>query len=339
MRAGRPLLTAATLGLAFVVAACGSPGSSTGATTTPPDDEMTSPAGGGVCEAVAGDQLVVLEDDLGLQLSDNVVPAVNAAAAQASPGLVGVLDSVSAVLDTETLIQLNKQVDVDRRTSSEVAQTFLADQGLDDVEQVGDGVSITVGAPNFSEGATLAEVYAGALTAAGFAARTETIGNRETYLPALQQGDLQVVPEYAATLTENLNKTVNGDSAPTVATSDIEETMVELVALGEGVGLVFGEASAAQDQNAFAVTQAFAEEYGVSTLTELAETCGGGVTMGGPPECPERDFCALGLEQTYGLTITDFTSLDAGGPLTKAAIQQGQVAIGLVFSSDAALAG
>ncbi|HMO12347.1 MAG TPA: glycine betaine ABC transporter substrate-binding protein, partial [Actinotalea sp.] len=181
MRAGRPLLTAATLGLAFVVAACGSPGSSTGATTTPPDDEMTSPAGGGVCEAVAGDQLVVLEDDLGLQLSDNVVPAVNAAAAQASPGLVGVLDSVSAVLDTETLIQLNKQVDVDRRTSSEVAQTFLADQGLDDVEQVGDGVSITVGAPNFSEGATLAEVYAGALTAAGFAARTETIGNRETY--------------------------------------------------------------------------------------------------------------------------------------------------------------
>ncbi|HMO12037.1 MAG TPA: glycine betaine ABC transporter substrate-binding protein, partial [Actinotalea sp.] len=130
-----------------------------------------------------------------------------------------------------------------------------------------------------------------------------------------------------------------GDSAPTVATSDIEETMVELVALGEGVGLVFGEASAAQDQNAFAVTQAFAEEYGVSTLTELAETCGGGVTMGGPPECPERDFCALGLEQTYGLRITDFTSLDAGGPLTKAAIQQGQVAIGLVFSSDAALAG
>ena len=103
------------------------------------------------------------------------------------------------------------------------------------------------------------------------------------------------------------------------------------------VGLVFGTPSPAQDQNAFAVTTAFAEEYGVSTLTELAETCGE-LVLGGPPECPERPFCQPGLEEVYGLDVAEFVSLDPGGPLTKAALQQGEVALGLVFSSDAALA-
>jgi osmoprotectant transport system substrate-binding protein len=60
--------------------------------------------------------------------------------------------------------------------------------------------------------------------------------------------------------------------------------------------------------------------------------------LGGPPECPERPFCQPGLEETYGLEIGEFVSLDAGGPLTKTALQQGNIALGLVFSSDAALA-
>ena len=38
------------------------------------------------------------------------------------------------------------------------------------------------------------------------------------------------------------------------------------------------------------------------------------------------------------MDISDFVSLDAGGPLTKAAIQQGKVTLGLVFSSDSSLA-
>ena len=86
------------------------------------------------------------------------------------------------------------------------------------------------------------------------------------------------------------------------------------------------------------MTTAFADEYGVTTLSDLAEKCGSGLVLGGPPECPERPFCQPGLEDTYGLAFDSFTSLDAGGPLSKNALKQGKVAIALVFSSDAALA-
>jgi osmoprotectant transport system substrate-binding protein len=59
--------------------------------------------------------------------------------------------------------------------------------------------------------------------------------------------------------------------------------------------------------------------------------------LGGPPECTERPFCQPGLEDTYSLEFAEFRSLDAGGPLTKSALQQGEVTLGLVFSSDGSL--
>ncbi|MDO8107191.1 glycine betaine ABC transporter substrate-binding protein [Isoptericola sp. b441] len=343
MRARRPLLLAPALGLTMLVAACGSPGSSSAgdgsSSSAPSGSSMSSTASGTVCEGVAGDKLVVLTDDQHLQQVDNIVPAVNATVAGDNPDIIGVLDSVSTVLDTPTLIGLNKSVDVDRKTSSEVAQGFVSSKGLDQQKSVGKGTTVVVGAPNFSEGATLAAIYADTLKAAGFDASTQTIGNRETYLPLLENGDLSVVPEYVGTLATFINNKVNGDKAEPVASGDLNKTMSALTDLGAQVGLVFGTPAAAQDQNAFAVTQAFADKYGVSSLSDVASTCGGGVTLGGPPECPQRDFCEVGLKKVYDMTITDFTSLDAGGPLTKAALKQGKIALGLVFSSDGSLAG
>ena len=60
--------------------------------------------------------------------------------------------------------------------------------------------------------------------------------------------------------------------------------------------------------------------------------------LGGPSECPTRPFCQPGLEKTYGLKFASFKALDAGGPLTKQAIAQGKVTLGLVFSSDGGIA-
>src|SRR5262249_40888828 len=115
-------------------------------------------------------------------------------------------------------------------------------------------------------------------------------------------------------------------------------TVTALKDLGGKANLTFGAASQAADQNAFAVTKAYADANGLKTLTDLASKCNGGaLVLGGPPECPERPFCKPGLEQTYGLTFTGFKSLDAGGPLTKTALKQGKVNVGLVFSSDGGL--
>jgi osmoprotectant transport system substrate-binding protein len=325
-------LLAAVAASALILAGCSS-GTSEGEATVEPTVGATGGTTAQECQPVPGDALVVLSDDKMLQNSDNMIPAINADAA--TPALIAALDAVSAVLTTDDLIQLNKAVDIDRQTSQEAATQFVADRGIEAPEQ-GEG-SIVIGAANFSENITVAEIYSAVLASAGFDTEVRTIGNRETYLPALQNGEVHVVPEYAATVTEFLNRAQNGAEADAVASGDIDETVAALAPLAAEAGLVFGAPSAAQDQNAFAVTQAFADEYGVTSLTELADTCGT-ISLGGPPECPERPFCQIGLEEEYGLEVAQFDSLDAGGPLTKTAIQQGQVMVGLVFSSDGSLA-
>ena len=328
-----PALAVASMA-ALLLAACSSgdpadPASSDGATggATSGATAMAQE-----CQPVPGDTLTVLADDKMLQNSDNMVPAINADAADTA--VIEALDAVSAELTTDDLIALNKAVDIDRQTSQEAAAAWLEETGVS-TTATGSG-SLTVGTANFSENITVGEIYASVLEEAGFDVEVRTVGNRETYLPALQNGEVHIVPEYAATLAEFLNRAANGAEADPVASGDITETMAALEPLATEAGLVVGAPSEAQDQNAFAVTQAFADQYGVTSLTELAETCGT-ISLGGPPECPERTFCQLGLEEEYGLEVAQFESLDVGGPLTKTALQQGQVMLGLVFSSDGSL--
>lgn len=329
------LALAAVAALTLTLAACSS-GSDSPTTSAAPaaSGSATATADAQRCLPVPGDSLVVLDDDLKLQNSDNILPAINAQTAN-DVALLMALDEVSKALDTPTLIELNKAVDIDLRTSKEVAEEFVADAGITAPES-GSG-SLTIGAANFSENITVAEIYGVVLRNAGYDVEVRAIGNRETYLPALESGEIDVVPEYAATVAEFLNKSLNGADATPVASGDIAVTYKALSALGNQVGIIFGLASEAQDQNAFAVTSAFADQYGVKSLSDLATTCGS-ITLGGPPECPERTFCGLGLTDVYGIQIESFDALDAGGPLTKAALTQGEIAVGLVFSSDGSLA-
>lgn len=324
------ILMAATATAAVVsLAGCGSAGSS--GTAAPP-----SSAAGAGCAPVAGDNLVVLTDDKKLQNTDNVIPAINKKVS--SPQLIAALDKVSAALDTTKLIALNKAVDVDRKTSKAAAQDFVTANNITAGIQKGPGGKITVGAANFSESATLGSIYAQALAAAGYSVVVQTIGNRELYEPALEKGQIDVVPEYAATLATFLSGKID-KNAKDPSSSDLATTVTNLTALGAKVGLVFGQASQAQDQNAFAVTTAFADKYGVKTLSDLAAKCSGAATvLGGPAECPQRPKCQQGLVSVYNFQAGSFSTLDAGGPLTKTALKTGKASVGLVFSSDSALA-
>lgn len=323
---------AALAAASLALAAC-----SNGDSTSTDPDSPAPPANGGEtaqagqCLPVPGDQLVVLEDDLQLQNSDNIIPVLSEAVA--TPDVLTALDAVSGSLDTETLIELNKAVDIDRRTSEDVAEEWVEQAGLS-LPETGDDQNIVIGAANFTENITLAEIYAEVLDDIGYDTDVREIGNRETYLPALIGGEIDIVPEYAATFAEFLD----GDVDNVVASGDIDETVTALTPLAEAEGLVVGQPAAAQNQNAYAVTQGFVDQYGVTTLSELAENCGEGIVLGGPPECPERPFCQPGLENEYGIVVSEFRSLDAGGPLTKTAITTGEVALGMVFSSDGALA-
>lgn len=313
------------------LAACGNSGSSGGGG----GGGGGTDASGDACAPVSGDSVVLLEDDLGLQQVDNIIPAVNTAAS--SEPLLTALNAVSASLTTEDLINLNAQVDLQFQTVEDTANAYVDDKGLADGLSGGSG-DIVIGAAGFTENLILGQMYANVLTAAGFNASVTQVDNRELYYPELTAGNIQVVPEYVGTLATFINGAVNGPDADPVASGDLDATVANLTTLGGGVGLTFGDPSEAQDQNAFAVTKDLADSLGVATLSELADACGdGSLVLGGPPECPERPFCQPGLEETYGLSFASVEDIDLGAP-TVEALKQGQVSIGLVLSTDPNLA-
>jgi osmoprotectant transport system substrate-binding protein len=188
-----------------------------------------------------------------------------------------------------------------------------------------DGPTITIGSANFSENALVAEIYAQALESEGYQVeRKLNVGNREIYAPALESGELDLVPEYIGSALTYLGGTPSPDS---------DETYAALKAAWEANGIDVLDYAPAQDKNGFVVTKATAESLGVAKVSDLA-AYNGTLVLGGPPECPERAFCLKGLEDVYGLTFQEFRPLDAGGPITVAALEGDEIQVGLLFTSD-----
>jgi osmoprotectant transport system substrate-binding protein len=199
----------------------------------------------------------------------------------------------------------------------------------------GGGGPITIATTNFSETKILASMYQQVLQANGVDASIKELTTREVIIPALQKGEVQLTPEYLGSFTEFINKEVNGPDAEQIASGDEQATFDAVTPLAEQQQITLLTPSAAQDQNAFAVTQDFATQNNLQTLTQLGEySQQNPITLGGPPECPKRPFCQPGLEQTYDVQVGSFVPLDAGGPLTIQALKQGKVNVGLVFSSS-----
>ena len=92
----------------------------------------------------------------------------------------------------------------------------------------------------------------------------------------------------------------------------------------------------AQDSNTFVVTRATAARERLHTLTDLAPIASR-MALGGPPECPSRPQCLLGLERVYGLKFKQFVRLDTGGPVTRKALTDGYVDIAVLFTTDPAI--
>jgi len=189
---------------------------------------------------------------------------------------------------------------------------------------------ISVGSTDFTEQQVIAEMYALVLEDAGYTVdRRYQLGSREVVFPALQSGELDVTAEYVGTLLEF----INGGAGQ--ATSDTQETL-DLLQEQLDDGLTMLEPSEAQDTNALAVTQETADELGATKVSDLKGHSD--LVLGGPPECPQRPLCLPGYEDTYGLEFANFRPLDAGGPLTTEALNNGDIDVGLVFSTQGAIA-
>lgn len=190
--------------------------------------------------------------------------------------------------------------------------------------------AVTVASFNFPESVLLAELYAQAMESAGYRVERElALGTRELVIPALAGGLVEFVPEYTGSGLDFL-------AGAGAASADRDLTYGALVRHLEPLGLVALEASRAEDQNGFAVTEETAERFGLQTLSDLASVSRQ-LTFGGPPECVDRPRCLPGLEDTYGITFDEVVELDTGGPLTLAALLQGTVDVGLLFTTDGAI--
>ncbi|MBB5120410.1 amino acid ABC transporter substrate-binding protein [Streptomyces eurocidicus] len=196
--------------------------------------------------------------------------------------------------------------------------------------------SLVIGSASFTESKVLAEIYAGLLKDAGYSVSIKTVDARELYEPALEKGEIDVVPEYAATLAEFLNKKQNGKDAPPVASADAGATVKALRKLAEPRGLKVLDPGRAVDQNAFAVTKEFAEKHQLKTLSELGKSKER-IKLAAGDECPERPFCQPGLEKTYGIDITGIDPLEVGSTQAKQAVKQGKDQLLLTTTTDATL--
>ncbi len=195
---------------------------------------------------------------------------------------------------------------------------------------------IVIGSAGFTESKVLAEIYSRVLDNAGYEARVQTLANRELYEPALEKGQIDVVPEYASTLAEFLNAKKNGAKAKPVASSDIDKTVTELKKLAEPRGLKVLAVGEATDQNAFAVTKEFAAQHKLKTLSDLGRSKQK-IRLASGEECETRVFCKPGLEKTYGIDITAIDPKGVGTPPAKQAVKDGTDQLVLTTTTDATL--
>ena len=183
---------------------------------------------------------------------------------------------------------------------------------------------------DFPENQILVEVYAEAARRAGIPVSIQHgIGTREVVSPALQQGVVDVVIDYVGTALAFAQLTAEDQPRePAEMHAQLSRT------LGHA-GVVVLDMAEAEDQNGFAVTTAFSAENDVAKLSDLADLAGS-LRFGGPPECPDRPFCLLGLEDVYGLQFGEVVSMTSRAA-TVEALQAGLIDVGLLETTDARL--
>jgi osmoprotectant transport system substrate-binding protein len=190
--------------------------------------------------------------------------------------------------------------------------------------------SVTVGSTNFSEQLILAQMYAAVLEKAGVQVQTRlNLGNREVVFPALEQGEIDLLPEYNGSVLSFLD--------PDATQTTSAEVNTALAPLLDGKGLVALEPSPAEDKDGLAVTKATADRLGLARVSDLKGKAGQ-LVIGGPPELETRPAGIPGLKRVYGIEdFKEFKALDAGGPLTTSALNKGDIDVGRVFTTQGAI--
>ncbi|MFF4349071.1 glycine betaine ABC transporter substrate-binding protein [Streptomyces sp. NPDC001530] len=190
------------------------------------------------------------------------------------------------------------------------------------------GGTVVVGSNNFPESILLADIYGEALKSKGVKVSYKlNIGSRETTYGLIKNGTITVLPEYNGALLAYL------DAKATPKT--VEETSTAITAKLDAK-LTLLEPSKAEDKDAVAVNEATAKKYNLtdkSTIADLSDAAKD-LVIGGSPEFQTRQQGLKGLKSVYGLDFKSFKALDAGGPLTVAALKGNNIQAADIFTTD-----
>jgi osmoprotectant transport system substrate-binding protein len=192
--------------------------------------------------------------------------------------------------------------------------------------------TVVVASFNFPESELLAAIYGLALEHAGIPVRLALdLGPRELVQPALEQGLVDVVPEYLGTALASLEP-------------DRKARMPDPAAVRDALARAYArwhvavlKPAAAQDQNGVVVTRATAQRLRLRTVSDLRRVSGR-LSLGGPPECPARPYCLPGLRGEYGLRFARFLPFDTEEQRVTA-LKEGVVDVAVLFTTDGNLAG
>ena len=186
---------------------------------------------------------------------------------------------------------------------------------------------VTMGSKNFTEQKVLGEIYAQALTAAGYDVSTQlNLGDEKTALKALEGGDISAYPEYTGTALLSFFG-VTADKLP----SDEAQAYEEAKAGFAKKNLTALPPTPFVSSNEVAVTKETADKYKLKTISDL-EPVANQLTLYGSPECRQRLDCLLGLEQVYGLKFKKFVPVDIA--LRHEVLKKGQADVSIVFTTD-----
>jgi osmoprotectant transport system substrate-binding protein len=206
----------------------------------------------------------------------------------------------------------------------------------DDESAAGDlsGQSLTVGSANFPESVLLAEIYAGALEAQGADVTVEAnIGSREVYYPAIETGEIDLLPEYTNSLLSFVLRQDDPEATPEA--TNVDEQVAELEEVLPD-NLTVLTPSSAEDKDVIVCNQETIDEHGFTDLSGLSEVSNE-ITLGGPPEFAERSpFGLPGFQEFYGAQFAEFVPLEIGPPIVDA-LNANAINCGNLFSTDAAI--
>jgi osmoprotectant transport system substrate-binding protein len=195
--------------------------------------------------------------------------------------------------------------------------------------QGGSKGSLTMGSKNLPGAQVLGQVYGQALAKDGYnMSYKENLGTTEVVFAALQNGDIDLYPDYMNTVVQFLGGTGG---------SDVNQVKSELDTLLQGKGIVATTPAPAVDVNGFYVTKKTASKYKLKTMSDLTKVASK-LRFGGPPECLDRPLClGAASQQLYGLQFKEVKKLDTGGPVTVKALEDGNVQVAELFTGSSVI--